>query len=329
MKRKGKKMRKCTMFIFLILSLLVLEIISQPCTAQEKFPTKPITLLEGYAAGGAADRGSRTLAEATSKYLGQPIVVLNKPGGGTSVMLGELKRAQPDGYTLGNLMTGGVISAGLRKVPYDPINDFDPILQYAIQFKFAIAVRADSPFKTLKDMIDYAAANPNKIKYGTMGAGSPPHFLMIELGHTAKAKWTHIPFNSGPESVSALLGGHIDCSVGSHQWEDYVESGRLRLLVCLAEERMPSFPNLPTLKDLGYNIAQLTFFGIVGPKGVPKDRMKILHDTFYKGMNDPLFVNHLKNLDTRPYYRNPEETAKYIKKLYETAVDLAGEIEKK
>jgi len=178
-------------------------------------------------------------------------------------------------------------------------------------------------------MIDYAAANPNKIKYGTMGAGSPPHFLMIELGRLAKVEWTHIPFNNGPESVSALLGGHIDCSAGSHQWEDYVESGRLRLLVCLAEERMPSFPNLPTLKDLGYDLAQLTFFGIVGPKGVPKDTMKILHDAFYKGMNDPFFVDLFKNLDTRPFYRNPEDTAKYIKTLYETAVSLAGEAGKK
>ena len=322
-------MKKCLIFVLAIFSVFTIGTILQPCSAAEIFPTKPITLLEGYGAGGAADRSSRMFAEVTSKYVGQPIVVLNKPGGGTSVMLGELKNARPDGYTLGNLMTGGIISAGLRKVPYDPVNDFEPILQYAIQYKFAIAVRADSPFKTLKDMIDYAAANPNKIKYGTMGAGSPPHLVMIQLGDAAKVKWTHIPFNNGPESVSALLGGHISCSVGSHQWEDYVESGRVRLLVCVAEERMPAFPNLPTLIDLGYNIAQLTFFGITGPKGIPKDRMKVLHDAFYKGINDPVFVNHFKTFDTRPFYRNPEETEKYIKKLYTTVVSLAAEIEKK
>jgi tripartite-type tricarboxylate transporter receptor subunit TctC len=243
-------------------------------------------------------------------------------------MMGELKLKKADGYTLGVLSSGGVLSAHLRKVPYHPVNDFDPILQYSV-YQYGLVVRADSPWKTLKDLIAYAQANPNKVKYSTAGAGTPQHLVTIQLGDAAKVKWTHIPFGSGNEAVTALLGGHVDFCPQTTEWKPHVDSGRLRLLAILMDKRMESYPNVPTLVELGYNIVAPSIIGIIGPKGLPKDQVKILHDAFFKGLQDPGFKNSLKQFDLPVVYRNPEDCGKFLKELYESTGKLIEKVEKK
>lgn len=320
-------MRKHWMMVGVI-GLFSLLAIGTPDWAAEKFPGKPITLEVGYGAGGSTDLPARALAEAAGKILGQPVVVINKPGGGSSVMLSELKTAKPDGYTLGVLSSGGVLSAHMRKVPYHPVNDFDSILQYSV-YQYGLVVRADSPWKTLKEFIAYAQANPGKVKYSTAGAGTPQHLVMVQLGEATKVKWTHIPFGSGNEAITALMGGHVDCSAQTTEWKAQVDAGRLRLLAILMPNRMTDYPNIPTLMDLGYTIAAPSIIGIVAPKGLPKDRLKILHDAFHKGLQDPGFKKALDQFDLPLVYRNPEDCAKFTRELYESSGKLIEKLEKK
>jgi tripartite-type tricarboxylate transporter receptor subunit TctC len=289
--------------------------------AAEVFPSKPVELWIGYGAGGSTDLPARTLADAASKILGKPVVAINKPGGGSSVMMSELKVANPDGYTLGIYSTGGVLSAIMRQVPYHPVNDFDPILQYSV-YQYGLVVNADSPWKTFKEFMEYAKANPGKIKYATAGAGTPQHLVMMQLGETAKTKWTHIPYESGAKAITSLLGGHVDAAAQTTEWKAQVDAGKLRLLAILMDERMPQYPQVPTLKEEGYNIVAPSIIAIVGPKGLPKDRVKILHDAFHKSLEDTAFKNSLEQFAMSVTYKNTEALGKFMQQLYENASDL-------
>ena len=321
-------MKKRILIGLFLVSCFAVWAVNRPCMGATEFPAKAIELWVGYGAGGSTDIPARALADAASKILGQPVVIINKPGGGSSVMLGELKTRKPDGYTIGVLSSGGVLSAHLRKVPYHPVNDFDPILQYSV-YQYGLVVKADAPWKTLKDLIAYAQANPNKVKYSTAGAGTPQHLVTIQLGEAAKVKWTHIPFGSGNEAVTALLGGHVDFCPQTTEWKAQVDAGRLRLLAILMDKRMDSYPDVPTLVELGYNIVAPSVIGIVGPKGLPKERVKILHDAFYKGLQDSGFKNSLKQFDLPLVYRNPEDFRKFLTELYESTGKLCQKIEQK
>ena len=310
-------MKKLIMIGSMLFSFLILWAGNDLCRAEEKFPTKQITLFVGFSPGGGGDMTSRALAEVAAKVLGQPVVVVNKPGGGGAVALGELKNIQPDGYTIGLLTTGVIISPHLRKVAYHPVNDFDAILQ-TNGLIYGLAVRADSAFKSLQDLIAYAQANPNKVKYSTSGAGGPQHLVMLQLGDLLNIKWTHVPFGGGVEAVSALLGGHVDCVSQTAEWKPHVISGRLRLLATYGEKRIEAFQDVPTLVDLGYNIIAPNIQCYVCPKGIPKDRLKILHDAFHKGTEDPGFRDVLKKIEQPLIYKNSHDAQLAIKEIYES-----------
>jgi len=157
-----------TLFCFLVCEASV----PGPAFAQEKYPVKPINFLIGFPAGGTTDVCARPLVNAASKTLGQPIVVVNKPGGASAVAVATLKNEKPDGYTIGILGSGAVLSQHMRKVPYDTAKDFTPIMQYAV-YLYGLVVQSDSPWKTFKEFIEYARNNPGKIRYSTAGPGSP------------------------------------------------------------------------------------------------------------------------------------------------------------
>lgn len=296
-------------------------IISAPTMAEEKFPTKPVELWIGYGAGGSTDLPARVIADSASKIVGQPIVPINKPGGGSSVALSELKVSKPDGYTLGVYSSGGVLSALLRKVPYHPVNDFEPILQYSV-YQYGLVVREDSPWKTFKDFIAYAKANPGKIKYATAGAGTPQHLVMMQLGEMAKTKWTHIPFESGAKAITALLGGHVDAAAQTTEWKAQVDAGKLRLLCTLMDQRMPQYPQAPTLKEEGFDLVAPSIIAIVGPKGMPKERVKLLHDAFRKSLDEPALKSSLDQFAMSVVYRNTEDLGKFMEKLYGSSAEM-------
>jgi len=283
--------------------------------AQEKFPAKPITLTIGYGAGGGTDVSTRPLAHAASKILGQPIIVVNKPGGATAVAMAGLKNEKPDGYNIGTLSAGGFLAPLTRKVSYDVLKDFAPIIQFAI-FQYGLVVRSDSPWKTMKEFTDYAKANPGKIRYSTSGVGNAQHLVMERLALKEKIKWTLIPYESGEEAVTALLGNHVEAASQTTTWKKYVDSGRFRFLAYYGDKRMTSYPNVPTLLEMGYGItAEPSLMSLVGPRGLSFQVVDTLHKAFKKGMEDPDFIRVSNQVDQPPYYRGPEELGKHLAEI--------------
>jgi len=289
--------------------------------SQEKYPMKPITLIVGYPAGGSVDVCARPFASAAGKILGQPIMIMNKPGGGSSVAMAILKNEKPDGYTIGLLISGAVMGQHLREVPYDTAKDFTPIMQYGI-YLYGLVVRSDSPWKTFNEFIDYAKANPGKILYSTAGPGTPQHLVMERLAMKEKITWKHIPFEGGGPAISALLGGHVQAAAQTTEWKKHVESGRLRLLAVFGEKRMIDFPEVPTLLDLGYSITAPSLGSVVGPKGLSPQVVEMLHRAFKKAMEDPDFIRISRQMDMPLVYRSPQELAKHLLEMNEEVGSL-------
>ena len=304
-------------FLAVILGLfLSVHVIPEAVFAQEKYPTKPINFLIGYPAGGTTDVCARPLVAAAGKILGQPVVVVNKPGAASAVAMALLKNEKPDGYNIGILPSGAVLSQHMRKVPYDSIKDFTPVIQYAV-YLYGLVVKPDSPWKTFKEFIDYAKANPGKIRYSTAGPGTPQHLVMERLALKEKIKWTHVPFEGGGPAITALLGGHVEASSQTTEWKKHVEAGTLRLLAVYGEKRMSGFPNAPTLLELGYDITAPSLICIVGPKGLSPQIVETLHSAFKKAMEDPDFIKLGKQLDQPVIYRGPQDLAKHLVKMNE------------
>jgi tripartite-type tricarboxylate transporter receptor subunit TctC len=293
---------------------------------EEKFPNRPITLIVGYGAGGTTDISARLLASAASKILGQPVVVVNKPGGGSSVAIAGLKGEKPDGYTIAVLPTGGILSQHFQKVPYDSAKDFTPIMQYS-GYLYGLVVRADSPWGTFQDFVDYAKKNPGKIRYSTAGASSPPHLAMAKIALQQGIKWTHIPYNSGPEGMSALLGNHVEAfAQTAGDWAKQVEAGTFRPLCVFSEKRVSTFPNVPTLVELGYDIVPPSINCLIGPKGMSPQIVETLRAAFKKAMDDPEWIAACHKLFHPIEYRGPKELSDHLLKMNEEVETLVKKL---
>ena len=271
----------------------------------QQFPSKPITLICPWPAGGSTDLHLRKMAELGSKYLGTPVVVENRPGGsGMNGPATMSKTAQGDGYTISQLPITAYRVPHMQKVDYDPINDFTYIIGVA-GYTFGIVVKADSPFKTFKDLIDYARANPGKLSYATPGTGTSLHPAMEEIAVKAGVQFLHIPYKGYADGAAALMGGHVMTQVDSTGWAKFVDAGSQRLLATLGDKRTRW--NAPTVSELGVNTVSNSPYGFVGPKGIPPQVVKILHDGFKKAMDDPENLKVLQQLDQNYWYKSSDE----------------------
>jgi tripartite-type tricarboxylate transporter receptor subunit TctC len=211
----------------------------------QSFPSRPITLICPWPAGGSTDRHMRALAELASKYLGQPVIVENKPGGGGTTGPGTMAlTAKPDGYTISQYPMGMLRVPHMQKVQWDPLKDFTFMLGVS-GYTFGLTVRADSPFKSFKEYIEAARKEPGKIDYGSTGVGTSPHLLMEELAINAKVTLNHIPFKGNADLQQALLGGHVMAQSDASGWDKYVDGGQMRLLVTFGEKRTKRWPRCP------------------------------------------------------------------------------------
>ena len=299
----------CFLFLAIVLSF------SGNTVHAQSYPAKPISLLIPWPAGGATDLMARALCEPASKALGQPILVVNKPGGATSIALVQIMQSPSDGYTLGYITGSGIMMPHLQNLPYEVNRDFAPIMRFIEFSTLGIIVKADSPWKTLKDLIEYARANPGKLKYTSPAVGNPNHIAMESLAKEAGIKWVHVPSKSGAEIITALLGGHLDFAATSPEWKPHVLAGKMRLLATLGQKRSGTFLETPTLIDLGYKTYAPSFGGLIGPKGLPQPLVDKLHKTFKEAMNDPNFQKTCKQFDVDPSYNSPEGLAKDIRDL--------------
>jgi tripartite-type tricarboxylate transporter receptor subunit TctC len=298
--------------VVLIIITTVIMAFGLPALAAE-FPTKSITLVIPYPAGGSTDLTGRALANAAKKYLGQPIIVENKSGGGGTVGPSLVVPKPPDGYTIGIITSSPTIAYHMGKLNFNPVGDLTHILRWA-GYLFGLVVQTDSQWKTIQEFIQYAKQNPQKVSYGSPGVGTPPHLAMEELAALAGGiQFVHIPYKGGAESNTGLLGGHVDSVSDSSGWGPLVDAGKFRLLVTYGYQRSTRYPQVPTLKEVGYNMVSPGPIGLIGPKDMPKPIVAKLHDAFKKAMDDADFQAVMKKLDMIPLYLNSEDYEKFVR----------------
>jgi tripartite-type tricarboxylate transporter receptor subunit TctC len=275
----------------------------------QSFPTKPVTLIVPWPAGGSTDIYFRKLGEVAARHLGQPLVIDNKPGGsGMNGPATMAKTARPDGYTISQLAISAFRMPHMQKVDWDPISDFTYIIGLA-GYTFGVVVRADSPFKTFQDLLTYARANPGKLSYATPGTGTSLHLAMEEVAAKAGVQFLHIPFKGYADGAIALMGGHVMVQVDSTGWAKQVDAGAQRLLATLGDKRTRW--GAPTVKELGVDTVSNSPFGLVGPKGMPREVVKVLHDAFKKSLDDPEYLKVLAQLDQPAWYMPSEDYARW------------------
>jgi len=294
----------------IVAGLALLAALLPPQVAAQSFPAKPIMLICPWPPGGGADAQMRALAQAASQVFGQQVVIENRPGAIGTIGPSTLVNARPDGYQLSQATNAVYRQPFITKTAYDPEKDFTYIIGIS-GFSFGLAVRTDSGWKSLDDLIAYAKANPGKITFGTFGIGSPPQTVMDRIAARHGISWVHLAFKGTAEGVAALKGGHIQAIADGTGWGPFVDAGDFRLLATFGAKRLARWPGVPTLKDLGYDIDEVSPWGIIGPKGMDSAVVKALHDGFRKAMQEPVFLKMLENLMQEPLYMSTEDYRRY------------------
>ena len=282
----------------------------------QTFPSKPITLIVPFGAGGPTDVQLRALVAAASKELGQPIVINNVPGaGGTLGHANMARSAAPNGYTVSVIVGSMFRLPHLQKVDYHPVNDFTYIIGLT-GYTYGVAVSIDAPWKTLAELVADAKKRPEAISAGFAGRATVGHIMIERLARTAGVQFNLVPYKGAADMMPAVLGRHLDV------WADggfgpAVDSGKMRLLATAGETRAARWPNAPTLKELGYDVVVNSPFGIAGPKGMDKQVVKVLHDAFKKAMADPTFLNALDISSQPVVYMSSAEYTKFAAEAFE------------
>jgi tripartite-type tricarboxylate transporter receptor subunit TctC len=306
----------------LLVSVVLIAICMGPGYAEEeaaKYPSHPITMIVPLPPGSTADLEFRLISREAEKFLGQPVVMVNKPGAGTTIGVAALAVSKPDGYTIGfTPPTAMLVAPFVEKLPYEPLRDFQQIMQHA-EANFGIIVRGDSPFKTFKDLIASARQNPKKLTYGTTGAYSIAHLTMALIAKKDDIQVTHIPFKGGPETQAAILGGHVDFGVSDFNYP-LLESGQIRLLALLGEKRRAEYPHVPLLKDLGYDSPDVPppsiYHNIAGPRGIPEAIATKIEDAFTRATKEPAFLKGMQDMRLPVVYRNSKELTEYMTRVF-------------
>jgi tripartite-type tricarboxylate transporter receptor subunit TctC len=295
--------------------------------ARSEYPERPVTVIVAMEAGGTIDVSVRAMAPGASSALGQPLIVENKGGGGGTVALAVIATAKPDGYTLcASNCDAVVITCLMQNVPFKPLKSFTSIMGFAMSEHTALLVKSDSPWKTFKEFMDYAKKNPGKIKYSSAGIGTGMHIAMEVIAKKEGIKWVHVPYKGTAPARTALLGGHVDACSSGLGWLPFVESGALRVLATHGRERLPNYPDVPTLKELGYGFVNDTVHAVLGPAGLPPEVVKKLETAFIKGTETPEFKTAAEKLYVTPILIKSKEYDLHLKERWVRAEKMFKEI---
>lgn len=279
----------------------------------QPFPAgRPITLIVPYAPGGVTDTGARLMAAGLEKELGNPVVVVNKPGAASQIGLAELLRSKPDGYTLSYVVLPTVTTHYLapgRDAPYTRAS-FQPVAMHHFVPQ-TISVKSDGPYKSLNDLVEAARKSPEKISISDSGDMAVPHTQVLMLERAAGVRFISVHYQGGAPSITALLGGHVDALAGATA--DALpnkQSGAFRVLAIAADEPDRSMPEVPTMKSLGYDVVAASYTGIVAPAGTPPAVVDTLTQAMRKVIESPEHQQKLRELALAPSYLDPVAYAK-------------------
>jgi tripartite-type tricarboxylate transporter receptor subunit TctC len=290
-----------------------------PLAAQAQadvYPNKPITLIVPWTPAGPSDAVLRAFAESASRILGVPVICENKPGAGGALGAAAMVGARPDGYMLTQLPLGIYRQPHMQKTNYDPVKDITHIACLT-GYTFCIAASLDAPFKTLKEMVAYAKANPGKLEYGHTGTGTTPHLAIEDFSQKAGIELNPIPYKGAAEIMQSILGGHLRMASSTTEIIPLVKEGRLRLLATLGSKRTKAFPDVATVKENGWDTISESPFGIGGPKGMDPAIVRVLNDAFKKTLDDPKVIETLDKFYQPVIYMNSEDYTKYAVRTFE------------
>jgi len=299
----------------MLLALAAL-VVAAPVAAQ--YPDKPVTLLAGYPPGGLVDVVSRLVAEGMKPKFPKGLNVVNRPGAAGAVAVAEVVRSAPDGYTI--VLTPHsalVIAAQLQSLAYKTPDDYDPFINLVSYYPM-IAVRSESDYRTIQDLVADAKANPGKLRVGSPGEGTSSHLNLEEFMRQTGTRMIHVPFQGWAQSSPALLGGHIEAVVAQPgELKGAVEGKRMRVLVNFRPARLASFADVPTAKEAGWDVANGVWYMLLAPKGTPPDVVRYLHDAAKSAIEQPKFAADMANrgidVDYRPGARLREDLAREYK----------------
>lgn len=275
-----------------------------------------MTFLAPFSAGGAFDVTQRALARGVEPAMGQPIAIVNRLGAAGTIMLAELNRARPDGQTLGLLSVNtNAVAPQLVALPYNPVTDFTPLMVYGIFLGF-IAVAQNSPFGSLKEMVEFARREPGKLTIGVAGIGANSHLNMARLAAEEGIEVTFVPFAGGAPATTALLGGHLMCAVVAGEVLPAVRDGSLRLVALLNTAKSEEFPNVPNLPELGYAWGIRPWLGMGGPPGLPEPMARRWTDALLEGTSNPAFLAAMRSVAIVPTNMGPAEMRTLMAESY-------------
>jgi tripartite-type tricarboxylate transporter receptor subunit TctC len=293
-------------------SAVALTCASLRTQASTPFPSHPITLWVPWPAGGATDLTLRLLAELAGRHLGQRVVIENRGGAGGTLAMPVLQTAAPDGYTLAQMPQTVFRAPWMQKVLWDPIRDTTPILQLS-GVTFGMLTHPGSGIGTLDDVFAYARSHPSALTVATNGVGTTPHLVMDELMARKGLTYVHVPYKGTAEQMLAVASGQVVVGLNSNGFAPFVDSGALRLLLTLGEQRCRRWPQVPTLKELGHGIVAMSPYGLAGPRGLPAPVVRVLHDAFKAALTDPAHVAELAKYDQEVAYLGPEDYGRVLR----------------
>jgi tripartite-type tricarboxylate transporter receptor subunit TctC len=315
-------------FPVLVLAVFLVGVMSIQSALGKEYPTRPIEIFVPYTAGSSFDIISRLVADAAPKYLGQPIIVVNKPGAGGSIAAAEIISSKPDGYKLVTLTNFFfAMTTKTQKIPFDP-SYLTPMVNFT-QAKLGVSVRGDSTWKTFNDLVDYARRNPGKLRWAHSGRGTVTHIPLLLIFRKVGVETIDIPYKGPPEIVSALLGGHIDTAYVTYSAvKEHVRAGKIRILVFTSDRRFSDPPDIPTVVELGFpEVANLaTFIGLYAHKDTPEEVKKILLDAFKKTCEDPEWRKGIEKLGDEIKFAGPEFMKEVIRESEDLSVPILKEL---
>jgi tripartite-type tricarboxylate transporter receptor subunit TctC len=293
-----------------------------PALAQAQWPSKPIKLVVPYAPGGSTDVVGRVIAEYLGQRLGQNIVVENRPGKGASIGTSQVAKAAPDGYTLlvSNISSFAIAPPLYGDLDYDPVKDFTHITLASFN-PSVLVVNPSFPAKTLAEYVDYAKANPDKLAFATSGPGSSNHILGTMLGLKAGIKLVHVPYRGAGPAMQDTIAGIVPSMFDSlPSAAPHIKGGKVRALVVSGEQRNPSFPDVPTMKESGYpDLVSYSWFGLSGPAKLPAPIVERLAKEMQVVLKDPAVIKRWQDIGAESSTKTPAEYTEFVKTELEKA----------